>query len=56
MARVQKAVLLRALLAGLALVAALAGSGDVQRELARRGAERAVVCQQSEAECGPPGR
>ncbi|MFF2630352.1 MULTISPECIES: hypothetical protein [Kitasatospora] len=56
MARVQRAVLLRALAAGLALVAALAGSGGVERELARRGAERAVVCQQPEAGCGEPGR
>ncbi|MFD8482471.1 hypothetical protein [Kitasatospora sp. NPDC059673] len=51
-----KPVLLRALAAGLALAAALAGTGGVERELARRGAERAVVCQHSEAECGPPGR
>ncbi|MFI9786605.1 hypothetical protein ACIHEI_24355 [Kitasatospora sp. NPDC051984] len=56
MARVHKAVLLRALAAVLALAAALAGTGGVERELARRGAERAVVCRQAGAECGPAGR
>ncbi|WP_157845379.1 hypothetical protein [Kitasatospora phosalacinea] len=56
MARVHRAVLLRALAAGLALAAALAGSGDVERELARRGAERAVLCRQLEAGCDVPGR
>ncbi|GLW70673.1 hypothetical protein Kpho02_29720 [Kitasatospora phosalacinea] len=60
MARVHRAVLLRALAAGLALAAALVGSGGVERELARRGAERAVLCQQSErgpaAGCDAPER
>ncbi|RKE18593.1 hypothetical protein [Streptomyces sp. TLI_171] len=56
MARVHRAVLLRALAAGLALAAALAGSGGVERELARRGAERAVACQQAEAACDVPVR
>ncbi|WP_157850054.1 MULTISPECIES: hypothetical protein [Kitasatospora] len=56
MARVHRAVLLRALAAGVALAAALAGSGGVERELARRGAERAVFCQQPAAGCDAPGR
>ncbi|QKW19141.1 hypothetical protein HUT16_08760 [Kitasatospora sp. NA04385] len=56
MARVHRAVLLRALAAGLALAAALVGSGGVERELARRGAERAVLCQQPDAGCEAPGR
>ncbi|MDR3032771.1 MULTISPECIES: hypothetical protein [Kitasatospora] len=56
MARVHRAVLLRALAAGLALAAALAGSGGVERELARRGAERAVLCRQADQVCSPPAR
>lgn len=56
MAWVHRAVLLRALAAGLALAAALAGSGGVERELAKRGAERALVCQRAEADCDAPGR
>lgn len=53
---VQKSVLWRAALAGLALAAALAGSGGVERELARAGAERAVECRQPAVPCNAPDR
>ncbi|MFJ5231733.1 hypothetical protein ACIQBJ_17785 [Kitasatospora sp. NPDC088391] len=66
MVRVQRPVLARAAAAGLALGLAFAGSSGVERELARRGAERAqreaVVCAQPPSweqpvpRCGPPGR
>ncbi|MEV4557570.1 hypothetical protein AB0K51_11310 [Kitasatospora sp. NPDC049285] len=56
MAWVQKSVLWRAALAGLALAAALAGSGGVERELARAGAERAVECRQPAVPCNAPDR
>ncbi|MFJ4679345.1 hypothetical protein [Kitasatospora sp. NPDC088783] len=56
MAWVHRQVLLRALAAGLALAVALVGSGGVERELARRGAERAVPCRSADAVCASPGR